>query len=102
MLSYNKLKDRPRDFLAVTSLTLEEFQQLLPAFQAAYEQRYPTKLTRAGKPQQRRAGGGAKGVLQCLEDKFLFILVYQKANPLQTLHALQFEMSQPQANYWIH
>src|SRR5262249_54211857 len=35
-------------------------------------------------------------------DKFLFILTYQKTNPLQTLHALQFEMSQPQAHYWIH
>src|SRR5712691_10432531 len=31
-----------------------------------------------------------------------FILVYQKTNPLQTMQALQFEMSQPQANYWIH
>ena len=67
MLSYNTLKDRPRDFLAVTGLTLEEFQQLLPAFQEAYEQRYPTELTRTGKPRQRRAGGGAKGVLQYFE-----------------------------------
>ena len=102
MLSYNKLKDRPRDFLAVTSLTLEEFQRVLPAFQEAYEHRYPTALTRTGNPRQRRAGGGAKGVLQCFEDKLLFILAYQKTNPLQTLHAWQFEMSQPQANYWIH
>lgn len=102
MLSYNKLKDRPRDFLAVTSLTLEEFQQLLPAFQEAYEQRSPTVLTRTGKPRQRRAGGGAKGVVQGFEDKLLFILVYQKTHPLQTLHALQFAMSQPQANYWMH
>ena len=102
MLSYHKLKDRPRDFLAVTSLTLEEFQQLLPAFQEAYEQRYPIELTRTGKPRQRRAGGGAKGVLQCFEDKLLFILVYQKTNPLQTLPALQFELSQPQAHDWSH
>ena len=102
MLSYNKFKDRPRDFLAVTRLTLAEFQQLLPAFQEAYAQRYPTGLTRTGKPRQRRAGGGAKGVLQSFEDKLLFILVYQKTHPLQTLHALQFAMSQPQANYWIH
>src|SRR5215468_4393138 len=102
MLSYNKLKDRPRDFLAATGLTLDEFQQLLPALQSAYEQRYPDELTRAGKPRQRRAGGGAKGVLPSFEDKLLFILVYQKTNPLQTLHALQFDLSQPQANYWIH
>ena len=102
MLSYHKLKDRPRDFLAATGLTLDEFQQLLPAFQGAYEQRYPYELTRAGTPRQRRAGGGAKGVLPRFEDKLLFILVYQKTNPLQTMHALQFDLSQPQANYWIH
>lgn len=102
MLSYHKLKDRPRDFLAATSLTLAEFQQLLPAFQSAYNTRYPSALTRAGTPRQRRAGGGAKGVLQSFEDKLLFILVYQKTNPLQTMHALQFELSQPQAHYWIH
>jgi len=41
-------------------------------------------------------------VLRTLEDKFLFILVYQKTNPLQTLHAWQFGLSQPQANYWMH
>jgi hypothetical protein len=99
MLSYNQLKDRPRDFLAATGLTLDEFQQLLPAFQGAYEQRYPDALTRTGTPRQRRPGGGAKGILQPWEDQLLFILVYQKTHPLQTLQALQFNMSQPQANY---
>ena len=102
MLSYDILKDRPRDFLAATSLTLDEFHQLLPEFQEAYTQRYPHELTQAGKPRQRRAGGGTKGVLQRVEDKLLFILVYQKTHPLQTMHALQCAMSQPQANYWIH
>src|SRR5215813_5502498 len=101
MLSYNKLQDRPRDFLAATGLTLDEFQQLLPAFQSAYEQRYPSELTRTGKPCQRRTGGGAKGVLWRFEDKLLFVLVYQKTNPLQTMHAWHFNMSQPQAYYGI-
>src|SRR5437867_3006323 len=81
---------------------LNEFQQLLPAFQSAYEQRYPYELTRGGKPRQRRPGAGAKGVLHSFEDKLLFILVYQKTNPLQTMHGLQFGLSQPQTNYWIH
>ena len=102
MLSYHKLKDRPRDFLAATGLTLEEFQKLLPAFQAAYANLSPSERTREGKLRQRRGGGGAKGVLQRFEDKLLFILVYQKTNPLQTMHALQFDLSQPHANYWIH
>jgi len=86
------------DFLAVTSLTLEEFQQLLPTFQETYEQRYPTVLTRTGKPRQRRTGGGAKSVLQGFEDKLLFILVYQKTNPLQTMHGLHFNLSQSPTN----
>ena len=102
MLSYNKLKDRPRDFLAATSLTPAEFQQLLPAFQAACDKPYPHKLTRAGQPRQRRVGGGAKGILSNCEDKFLFILGYQRANPLQTMHAWRFDLSQPQAHYWMH
>jgi hypothetical protein len=102
MLNYKKLKDRPRDFLAATSLTLEEFLQLLPAFEAAYLQRYPRELTHEGKPRQRRVGGGATGALPSMAEKLLFILVYQKTHPLQTMHAWQFDLSQPQANAWIH
>jgi hypothetical protein len=37
-----------------------------------------------------------------MEDKLLFILVYQKTNPLPTMHGLQFALRQPQTNYWIH
>jgi len=37
-----------------------------------------------------------------MEDKLLFILVYQKTNPLQTMHGLQFALRQAQTNYWIH
>lgn len=102
MLSYDKLKDRPRDFLAATGLTLQEFTKLLSAFQASYERLYPRQLTCEGQSRQRHAGGGAKGVLRSFADKLLFILVYQKTHPLQTMHALQFNLSQPQAHYWIH
>lgn len=102
MLNYNDLKDKPRDFLAATGLTPAEFEQLLPAFQTAYEKTYPPELTQAAKPRQRQFGGGAKGALPNFEDKLLFLLVYQKTNPLQTMHGLQFDLSQPQANFWIH
>jgi hypothetical protein len=37
-----------------------------------------------------------------MTDKRLFILVYQKTQALQTMHALHFGLSQPQAHYWIH
>ena len=75
---------------------------LLPAFEAADQHLHPREHTRKGKPRLRGVGAGAKSTLPRPEDKLLFILVYQKTNPLQTMHALQFDLSQPQANYWIH
>ena len=102
MLTYATLKDRPRDFLAATGLTREEFLRVLPAFIVAYTACYPLDKTWQGKVRQRQVGGGAKGLLAQMEDKLLFILVYQKTNPLQTMHGLHFGLSQPQTNYWIH
>ena len=102
MLRYDHLNDHPRDFLAATGLTLAEFALLLPAFEAAYDDLYPPHLTAAGQARQRQRGGGAIGGLVDWEDKLLFILVYQKTYPLQTMQGLHFGLSQPQANYWIH
>ena len=102
MLTYRTLQDRPREFLAATGLTHGEFARVLPAFAAAYTVLYPPDKTWAGKVRQRQSGGGAKGILSQMEDKLLFILVYQKTNPLQTIHGLQFDLSQPQTHYWIH
>ena len=102
MLSYNKLQDRPREFVAATGLTLAEFEKLLPAFQAAYSQKYPPDRTLEGQARQRRAGAGAKGKLPRWTDKLLFILVYQKTNPLQTMHGLHCNLSQSQTHYWLH
>ena len=102
MLSYATLQDRPREFLAATGLTHDEFARVLPAFAAAYAVLYPPDKTWQGKGRQRQVGGGAKSVLPQMADKLLFILVYQKTNPLQTMHGLQFGLSQPQTNYWIH
>ena len=81
---------------------MDEFEQLLPAFQTAYEQKYPPNLTQEGETRQRQVGGGATGALPQIADKLFFILVYQKTNPLQTMHGLQFGLSQPQAHDWIH
>ena len=102
MLTYSTLQDRPREFLAATSLTHEEFARVLPAFAAAYAVLSPPDKTWEGKVRQRQSGGGAKGGLPQMADKLFFILVYQKTNPLQTMHGLQFELSQPQTHYWIH
>src|SRR5216684_5270002 len=48
MLTYSTLQDRPREFLAATSLTHEEFARVLPAFAAAYAVLYPPDKTWEG------------------------------------------------------
>ena len=81
---------------------MAEFEQLLPAFQVAYNKKYPPERTFDGQARQRRAGAGAKGKLPSWADKLLFILIYQKTNPLQTMHGLQCNLSQSQTHYWLH
>jgi hypothetical protein len=86
MLTYTTFQDRPREFLAATGLTHDEFARVLPAFAAASAVRYPPDKTWEGKVRQRQSGGGAQGVLSPMDDKLLFLLVYQKTKPLQTMH----------------
>ena len=102
MLRYDELKRNPRKLLALAGLTPEEFQILLPAFERAYEQKHPVHRTLVGRQRKRRQGGGRKGSLDSPEQKLLFILVYQKTYPMQTLLGEVFNLSQARANYWIH
>ena len=102
MMTYATLQSDRREFLALTGLTLQEFQLLLNAFTPAYERRYPKDRTLADRPRQRCAGGGRKGVLDSPEQKLLFLLVYLKTYPLQVLLGELFGLSQPGVNYWIH
>jgi len=102
MLTYDKLQHHPPKFLALTGLTPKEFKALLPAFEQAYVGKHPTHKTQAGKKRKRQVGGGRKSTLDCIEQKLLFVLVYQKTYPVQTLLGELFDLSQPRANAWIH
>ena len=99
MVTYERLQADRRQFLALTGLTLPEFQLLLSAFPQAYQRLYPASQTTEGQPRQRAAGGGCKGLLRWPEDKLLFILVYLKTYPLQAVMGELFDLSQPQVNY---
>jgi hypothetical protein len=102
MIDYESLKQEERKFVAHTGITPSEFQYLLPAFARAYARAFPSHKTQAGKPRQRRRGAGRKAVLFRPEDKLLFILVYQKAYPLQELLGSLFNLSQSRVNRWVH
>ncbi len=102
MLQYLELKEKPREFLAATGITDEEFQAILPTFEKCYQLSLPLKPKPTREKKQRQAGGGRKSKLATLSDKLLFILVYQKTFQLQTMHGLQFDLSQGRVNYWVH
>ncbi len=102
MLRYKNLKKKPKELLAATGLTAEEFEALRAEFAETYEASYAAERTMEGKPRQRRSGGGGKATLRAMEDKLLFILVYEKTYPLQTMLGLQFGLSQGRTNIWIH
>src|SRR5512139_3145686 len=101
MLTYETLKTKPKELLALTGLARREFDELLPVFaqalQAAEAQARPVRRKR-----QRAPGGGRKPSLRTVEDKLLFALVYTKTYPLQVVQGQLFGMSQSRANAWIH
>jgi hypothetical protein len=102
MITYATLKKNPRRFISMTSLTVPEFDALVPTFITESTKSYSLTHTRAGKPRRRKAGGGNKARLATPEDQLLFILIYQKTFPLQTAQGLHFDLSQAQTNEWIH
>jgi hypothetical protein len=102
MLTYEELKKNVRKFVSLTSLTPEEFDFLLPAFEQAYQRAFPVSKTRTGQKRERKAGGGRKGALGSIEEKLLFALVYQKSYPVQSIMGELFGIGQSQANEWIH
>lgn len=102
MLSYRRIKNKPKAFRSLTGLTQEAFARLLVSFEQAYDYALDGEDALRPTPRQRRRGGGRKGALTLVEDKLLFILFYFKFYPIQELQGFFFGFSQAQANAWIH
>ena len=101
MMNCSELRSDRRRLLALTGLTLREFESLLGSFTRSYERRYPADRTATGQPRQRRAGGGRTAVLHDPAQKLLFLLVYLKTYPLQVVLAELFGLSTSRVNYWL-
>ena len=93
MLSYDTVRQRPDQFLACTSFTVDEFDILLQDFSSAWEEYRQKNYVNSG-------GGSPK--LPRIVDKLFFILFYYKVYPIQTAMAVIFGMSQSQVCTWIH
>ena len=100
MLTYETLKKKPKELIALTGLARREFEELLPAFAKALEAAEEAARPKATK-RRRAPGAGRKPGLPTVEDKLLFVLVYTKTYPLQVVQGQLFAMSQSSANEWI-
>src|SRR5215212_2010243 len=101
-LRYTNLVRKPMDVLDMTSLTPDEFQILVPPFEAAF-QAHMADWRLDGKPRTaRRFTTYQNCPLPTPEDRLLFILVYLKTNPLQVAHGILFGLPQGKTNQWIH
>jgi hypothetical protein len=101
-VQFTDVQDRPTEFLDLTSLTFDEFRQLVPPFEAAF-QAHMAAGRLDGKPRTaRRFSVYQNCPLPTPEDRLLFILAYVKTYSLQVVQGRLFGMGQSKANQWIH
>jgi hypothetical protein len=101
-LRFTDVQARPTEFLDFTSLTLDEFQQLVPPFEAAFHA-HMAAWRLDGKPRTARQFAVYKNCpLATPEDQLFFLLTYLKTYALQVVQGRLFGMGQSKANQWIH
>src|SRR3989475_6204061 len=101
-VQFSDVQARPTEFLDLTSLTLEEFQQLVPPFEAAF-QAHMAMWRLDGQPRTARQFAVYKHCpLPTPEDRLFFLLTYLKTYALQVVQGRLFGMGQSKANQWIH
>src|SRR4029453_17075185 len=92
----------PTEFLDFTSFTLDEFQLLVPPFEAAF-QAHMRAWRLDGKPRIARQFSVYKNCpLPTPEHRLFFILTYLKTYALQVVQGRLFGIRQSKANQWIH
>jgi hypothetical protein len=96
------LQARPREFLEFTSVTLDEFQQLVPPFEAAFHA-HMAAWRMDGKPRTaRRLTVYQHCPLPPPAERLLFILTYLQPYALQVVQGRLFGMVQGKAKQWLH
>ena len=101
-LRFTDLRTRPLEVLDLTSLTLDEFRRVVPAFEAAF-QAHMAQWRFDGQPRTTRRYTTYKTCpLPTPEDRLLFILTYLKTYSLQVVQGRLVGIDQSKANQWIH
>jgi hypothetical protein len=99
---FTDVQARPTEFLDLTSLTLDEFQQLVPPCEAAFHA-YLAAWRLDGKPRTTRRCTVYKHCpLPTPDDRLFFLLTYLKTDALQVVQGRLFGRGQSKAHQWLH
>ena len=101
-LRFVDMRLRPTEFLDFTSLTVEEFQVLIPPFEAAFQAHMAVWCLDGTPRTARRFSVYQTCPLATPEDRLFFLLTYLKTYTLQVVQGRLFGMGQSKANQWIH
>ena len=93
---------RPAEFLDFTSLTVEEFEILIPSFEAAFQAHMALWCLNGTPRNNRRFSVYRTCPLATPQDRLFFLLTYLKTYTLQVVQGRLFGMGQSKANQWIH
>ena len=102
-MKYKDWQNKHNRFSAMTGVTVDVFNKLLPYFEEAHQE-YLSRYHMNGKPRSgyRQYVMYKNSPLPCLEERLAFILSYIKLNPLQEHHADLFDIEQKQCYEFVH
>ena len=103
-MDLQKIMKNKKQFLALTTLHIEEFEEILPCFSSRWHQfikHFNFLRKRRKKPLTGAQIKNATRLLKMDDEKLFFILYFFKNGHLQEALAAQFEMNQGQVSRWI-
>ena len=101
-LQYVEIKAKAGEFLALTSLTVDEFEILVPHYEKAFQAYMAEWCLDGTRRTKRRYVTYQNCPLATAAERLLFVLSYLKGNPLQSAHGTLFGMAQCKTNTWLH
>ena len=99
-MDYLKIRTYPEQFKAVTSLKVEEFDELLDTFDYEWN-KYSQKRQFNGKIRKNKPPKKERNKLPTTGHKLFFLLFWYKTNLTQHALGAVFDMEQPMTNKWI-
>ena len=96
MLDMNRILKSNRQMLALTGMSISEYELLLPEFSKRIYLAVKSKKNRL-----RKIGGGRKGSLKSIDLKLFFILFYLKVYPTYDLASAIFSSDRSRICRWV-